>query len=294
MKTTRTHSLIQGTLAAALAGLITFTSVPAKAAHEQIYAVDQNNILFDFYSDAPGTILNQYGIAGLQFGESIVGLDYWGGTLYGLGSLSRLYVLTVNNNVAQAAQVGGVFVPGLNGATFGVDNEPAGFRVVSGLTQSLLVNRGTAVVTPGPNLNYVAGDPFFGVAPRVDAIAYDYATGNWYAGDTLQNTLAIFTPATGGLSTIGAMGMDPSRFNGLDISPFTGIMYMDTPAASSDPQANLYTINKATGFATLVGQIGNPGDDILVRALTVVPEPSSVVLVALGVSGLVCARRRRR
>jgi hypothetical protein len=293
MKTRRPHPLVRGILAICLAGTITLTPAPAKAAHELIYAVDQNNLLFDFYSDAPSTILNQYGIAGLQFGESIVGLDYWGGTLYGLGSLSRLYVLAVNNNIAQATQVGGVFVPGLNGATFGVDNGPGGFQVVSGLNQNLLVNRGTGLVTLQPNLHYVAGDPFFGVAPRVDAIAYDNATGLWYGSDTLQNTLVGFNPVSGGLSSFGFMGIDPSRLNGLDISPFTGIMYMDTPAASSDPQANLYTVDKATGLATLVGQIGYPGDGILVRALTVIPEPSAVVLVALGVCGLLGARRRQ-
>ena len=127
----------------------------------------------------------------------------------------------------------------------------------------------------------------------MDALAYDYASGNWFAGDTLQNTLAGFNPATGGLSTIGLMGIDAARLNGMDISPFTGIMYIDTPAASSDPQANLYTVNKVTGMVTLVGQIGSPGDDILVRGLTVVPEPGSVVLLALGVLGLFMARRRQ-
>ncbi len=90
------------------------------------------------------------------------------------------------------------------------------------------------------------------------------------------------------------MGIDAARINGLDLSPETGIMYMGTPAASSDPQANLYIMNPGTGFALLVGQIGNPGDDILVRGLTVVPipEPGSIVLVALGVVGLFAARRR--
>jgi hypothetical protein len=71
-------------------------------------------------------------------------------------------------------------------------------------------------------------------------------------------------------------------------------MYLNSPAASSDPQANLYVVDKLTGFATLVGQIGNPGDNILVQGLTVVPEPSSVALVALGAFGLFFARRRQQ
>jgi hypothetical protein len=65
------------------------------------------------------------------------------------------------------------------------------------------------------------------------------------------------------------MGIDVSTQNGLDISPATGIMYLASPAASSDPQANLYIVSKTTGLVSLVGQIGQPGDNILVRGLTV-------------------------
>jgi hypothetical protein len=69
-------------------------------------------------------------------------------------------------------------------------------------------------------------------------------------------------------------------------------MYLDTPAASSDPQANFYTVDKLTGFALLMGQIGNPGDNILVQGLTVVPEPSSIALLTLGALGLLFVRRQ--
>jgi hypothetical protein len=66
-----------------------------------------------------------------------------------------------------------------------------------------------------------------------------------------------------------------------------------SPAASSDPQANLYTVNPVTGAVTLVGQIGQPGDNILIRGLAVVvPEPSSLSLLAMG--GLLFGFLRRR
>jgi hypothetical protein len=292
MSTERIHRFIGCAFASTLVGLSTLVCLPANAAHEPIFAVDQNNNLFSFWSDAPGTILTQYAISGIQNAEEIRALDYWNGTIYGLGSFSHLY--TLNPNTGVATMVGAGFSPLLNGATFGADNGPAGLQVVSGLGQNLLVNRATASVTADPSLHYSAGDPFFGVAPRVDALAYDGATGIWYADDTLQNTLATFDPITGVLSTIGFNGIDAARFNGMDISPVTGIMYADTPAASSDPQANLYTVNKVTGMVTLVGLIGSPGDGILVRGLTVVPipEPNSLVLLALGVCGVLIAHRR--
>jgi hypothetical protein len=294
MKTGKTKWFIGGAFAATLVGLITFTSyMPANAAsHELIYAVDQNNNLFNFYSDTPQFLLTQYPITGLQLNEEIRGLDYYNGTLYGLGSIHHLY--TINPNDGSATMVGGTFSPILNGASFGFDNDPTGVRVASNLGQNLLVNRTTGAVTPSPNMSYSAGDPFFGFPPRVDALAYDDAAGIWYAGDTLQNSLATFNPTTGVLSSIGMMGIDASTRNGLDISPFTGIMYMGTPAASSDPQANLYIINKLTGMATLVGQIDVPMANTLVRGLTVVPEPSSFALLGLGAFGLWFARRRHQ
>ncbi len=294
MKAAGTRRFIIATLAVALVGLSPLIPAPANAAHEMIYAVDTANNLFNFWSVAPGAVLNQYAISGIQNAEEIRGLDYHNGVLYGLGSFSFLYTIDPNTGVATQVGVPGVkFSPLLNGATFGVDNDASGFRVVSNLRQNLLINRATGTATAGPTLTYAAGDPYAGQLPRSDALAFDNAAGNWYVADTLKNSLASFNPTSGVLSTIGLMGMDPSQINGLDISPFTGIMYMGTPAASSDPQANFYTVDKATGFATLVGQIDVPGANTLVRGLTVVPEPGSVVLLALGALGLVVAHRRQ-
>lgn len=292
MKTTR---ILKGLFAATLAGIIAFTAVPANAAHELLFAVDQFDNLFSFYSDAPGNLLSQRAITGLQNNESIVGIDSWNGTVYGLGNSSRLYTLDLNTG--SATQVGsGPFATLLNGITFGVDNSANGVQVVSGLGQSLLVNRSTGVATAEPSVSYAAGDIYAGQAPRVDGLAFDPVSGKWLAADTLKNSLATFDPVTGLLNTIGPLGIDAARDNGMDISSDTGIMYMDTPQASSDPQANLYTVNKVTGQVSLVGLIGNPGDDILVRGLTVipvVPEPSTVALLALGAVGLLFARRRQ-
>ena len=47
-------------------------------------------------------------------------------------------------------------------------------------------------------------------------------------------------------------------------------------------------------MASLIGQIGHPGDNYLIRGLTVVPEPSSLALLGLGAFGLLFARRRHQ
>ncbi len=294
MKTTGLRWLVLGSSVALLVGLTTLTPLPANAAHELIYAVDTSDNLISFWSDTPVNIESSYNITGIQFGEEIRGIDFWGGKIYGLGSSSRLY--TIDPTTGAATQVGaGQFSPLLNGQTFGFDNGPLGVQSVSGLGggQNLRIDRVTGAATLLPAVSYAAGDPFFGVAPRVDALAYDGVSGIWYAADTLQNTLATLNPATGFLNTINMLGIDASRFNGMDISPFSGIMYMGTPAASSGPQANLYTVDRFTGMVTVVSTIGQPGDNYLIRGLTVVPEPSAVALLVLGGFGLLFARRRQ-
>jgi hypothetical protein len=242
---------------------------PAWAAHELLHAITTRNNVITFYSDAPGTILSAHAVTGLQGSERIRAIDWWNSTIYALGSSSRLYTLDPTTGVA--TQVGGQFSSLLNGQSFGMDNGPAGVVVVSDLGQNLTIDRATGVATAvGPVLAYAAGDPHAGANPAVTALAYDAGAGTWYAGDSLQNTFATLDPVTGLVHTIGPSGVDFSPHNGLDIAQ-SQITYLASPAASSDPAANLYTVNKITGAVTLVGLIGAPGDNILVRGLTVAP-----------------------
>ncbi len=281
MKSRRIQRFIQGPLAVALVGVSVLICAPANAAHEAIYAVDLDNNLTMFWSDAPQTITSQYAISGIQQAEEIRGMDEWNGTLYALGSFGNLYTLDTFGN---ATQVGPQFSTPLSGAVFGVDNDPSGFRTVGNLGQSLLIDRTLGTVTSVlPN-----------VPQRVDAVAYDGVSGTWYAANTLTDTLQTWIPGSGTVINVGlGLGIDASRNNGFDISALSGIAYMVTPAASSDPQANLYTVDLLTGMVSLVGQVGNPGEDWLFRAMTVVPEPSSFALLMLGAVGLFFARRQR-
>jgi hypothetical protein len=279
--------------------LVIFAAVRANAgpanglSHELMYATEfsTDNIL-SFYSDAPSIILSSHAITGLQSSEDIRGIDEFNGVLYGLGSSSRLYM--INPNTGAATALGGQFSAILNGSVFGVDNGPSGFRVVSNLGQSLLVDRSTGIATLQTSPAYAAADPHFGATPEISALAFNSGSATWFAGDSFANAFSTFNPGTGALNTIGNAGIDFSTANGLDVSDASGLMYLASPATSSGPQANLYTVNQATGAVTLIGLIGLPGDDILIRGLTVasVPEPSSLALLAIG--GLLIGFLRRR
>jgi hypothetical protein len=243
-----------------------------------------DNDLIGFDSSNPGAISFVHPIFGVAGGESIRGIDFWNGTLYGLGSAGNLYNL--NYNTGQATLIGSGLGVVLNGASYGVENDPNGFHIVSELGQNLNANRTTGSATVGPNVN-PAGT-------FLSALAYRPSNNTMYGIDSSANSVGTFNPATGAYSTIGLLGFDVARNNGFDISGASGVAYLASGATSSDVQANLYTVNLATGMATLVGLIGLVGDNTLVRGLTVVPEPGTGALLVGGLTLLALHIRRRK
>ena len=240
------------------------------------------NQIFTFDSSNPGTILTSVGISGMQGSDTLVGIDYLGSTLYAIGSAGNLYSV---NGTTGAATLINHFGP-LNGIYFGMDASSAGIRVVSDADINLLLNPSTgAIISSTPTLTPTT--------LNLDAIASSGST--MYAVDSLANTLGILNTAAGTFATTGAMGYDVNGKNGFDISPATGIAYFSSAVSSSGIDPNLYTINLATGFASLVGQIG-PGEGTLIDGLTVtaVPEPGTIALALAGGAGMIALLRRRK
>ena len=240
------------------------------------------NQIFTFDSSNPGTILTSVGISGLQGSDTLVGIYYLGSTLYAIGSAGNLY--TVNGTTGAATLINH-FGP-LNGIYFGMDASAAGIRVVSDADINLLLNPSTgAIISSTPTLTPTT--------LNLGAIASSGST--MYAVDSLANTLGILNTAAGTFATTGAMGYDVNGKNGFDISPATGIAYFSSAVSSSGIDPNLYTINLATGFASLVGQIGQ-GEGTLIDGLTVtpIPEPGSIALALAGGAGMIALLRRRK
>src|ERR1039457_2420478 len=267
-----------GAVAVALGVAITAgSSAKAETLTALVYLGNQ---LFTFNSSTPGTISTSVGVSGLQSADILVGIDYLGSTLYAVGSAGNLY--TVNGTTGVASLINH-FGP-LNGLYFGMDASAAGIRVVSDADINLLLNASTGAIISGtPTLTPTT--------LNIDAIATSGSTT--YAVDSIANTLGILTGGT--FATTGPMGYDVSGKNGFDISTATGIAYFASAVSSSGLDPNLYTINLATGFASLVGQIG-PGEGTLIAGLTVtpVPEPGTTALALLGGAGMIALLRRRK
>src|SRR2546429_2811004 len=132
----RVRGLLGLACAAVLAASSLFTQ---RASAAIIYAVDTQNNLFSFDSNAPQTITQGHFITGLQTpGEQIIGLDGRPSNsgLYGLSNLNRIYLL----NPGTGAAISGVtMTTGLNGNSFGLDFNPVNnnARVVSDARQNL-------------------------------------------------------------------------------------------------------------------------------------------------------------
>jgi hypothetical protein len=275
---------------AILAGL----SVLATSAYAtKLYATTDKGALVSFDSSTPGTIDSSVMITGLQSGETVLGIDFRpnGGSLYALGSSSRLYKL--NRTTGVATQVGSVFSTMLMGNKFGFDFNPTvdRIRVVSDMGQNLRLNPITgAVAAVDTNLAYAGTDVNAGMTPNIVGSAY---TRNFVGGGTttlynIDSKLDVLTtqvpPNAGTLNTVGSLGIDVTDVAGFDIAGED----LTFAALHTSSGQGLYSIDLMTGNASLMGAIG--GDNV--TSLAAVPEPGT--MIALGAGALALLRRRFR
>jgi Tol biopolymer transport system component len=239
---------------------ITDNDSTAGAAGATLYGITEAGNLVRFSSGTPGTIESSTPVTGLQSGESIVGIDVRPATrqLYALTGAGRLYVV---NPETGAARLASTLNTALSGTSFGVDFNPVPdrLRIVSDADQNLRVNVATGEAVVDGTLAYASGDANAGQNPNAVGAAY---TNNFagatsttlYVIDSNRDILATQNPPNAGtLNTVGPLGVDTSAVVGFDITnPGGAALAVLTVGGAS----RLYTINLATGAATLVGNVG--------------------------------------
>lgn len=279
----------QAAIAASVAGLFA-----GAAQAELAWAAASGNRLQSFDTSNPGTLFTDLQITGLGAGEQVRGIDIRPATgeMYAITTGSTLYKLNPNTAVATPVIGGAPFV--LSGVQFGFDFNPVAdlIRVTSNTGQNLRINPNDGgLVATDTNIAYGPADVNFGLPAAPTGAAYSNnfpspGSTTLYVIDSLQNALTTMNPPNAGtLSTVGFFGTDFTDIDGFDISGVTGNAY----ALLTKPGFNteLYSVNLLTGAVTPLGAVG--AGDLTLRGLALVPEPTSLALLALG--GLFLRRR---
>ena len=253
------------------------------------------NILVEFDTAAPGTIVDSTPIGGLG-AFTLVGIDFRPATgqLYGVGvNGNSVQVFTINANSGAATAVGtAATVNTVAGATsWGVDFNPQNdrIRVINDLASDgaggnannfrLNPDDGTLVAVDA-DLDYSGLPGGAGAGPEV-AVAYS----NSFTGTTTTTLRGIVSggnrlvanlgaaPDFATLQDIGALGVDVSNNAAFDISGATNIAFAILEVGGV---SGLYSIDLTSGAATPVGPLGSGTSDF--GGLAIAPSVPTVSL----------------
>lgn len=237
------------------------------------------------------------------------GLDFRpsNGLLYGYSDLTqRAYIVDTNTGAVTLAA--NLDIP-TNTNFLGLDFNPVAdrLRIVTNSEQNLRVNVGNGVSLVDTPLAYAAADANFGADPSIIDAAYTnsalgsaFSTRLYYLDYDINSLVTSSNPNAGLLSTVGLLGVDFDANAGFDIYTNNGTNSA-FGALRVGGVTGLYSINLATGAASLVGAIGDGSD--LFFGLAVVPgnpvsnvvsEPGSLALMTLAGLAALTIRRRQR
>lgn len=276
-------------LAACSLGAQAITLVGLTSAN-QITRIDTTNI-------AAATVTP---ITGLVAGDRFVGIDLRpkNNKIYGVTLSSKLY--TVDELTGATTFVAALSSPVIDASLgYGIDFNPvadfgagASLRLVSSSGSNFAVNASTGVVgnaasnigTGFTGVSYSNSNPLPLVAPASTALYYINSNT-----DMLMVANSGFNAPT--ITAVGALGVDALKANGFEVLG-NGMAYAALNIdAGSSLVSSLYSINLATGAATLQGNYNGTLSGLTVSA---VPEPQTAALMLAGLLAVGSLLRRQR
>jgi hypothetical protein len=280
---------------------------------QPIVAVTGSGKLIRFTTGAPGTIISNVTVTGIDASQTLRGLAFRRSTgqLYVVGAVggtgpvaASLYLL--NPATGAVTKIADITSPQLAHPSFdlGIDPSTDQMHILGSTGQHLRLNPNTgAVLAVDTPLAFATGDTHFGATPGI--VGADFTPGlapTVYAIDkTIDSLVRVgsvgglpLNSSSGQLTTIGALGTDTEGLTGLDFSP-AGVGYaVLNPATGSS--SNLYVIDPLSGHATSLGQIGVaeqvrdivvavPGDISFVSNAYSVSESNSSAAIGIARTG---------
>lgn len=240
------------------------------------YGITSTNQLIRFNANNSEVPQTSIAVTGLQAGETLTGIDFRPATgeLYGIGSTSRLYVISSVTGIAR--QVGATPVtPALTGTSTGFDFNPTvdRIRVVSNTGENLRLHPETgALVATDGTINGVTGASITSVAYSGNT-AGSVGTTLFDIDITTKKLYKQVPPNNGTLVAVGDLGVTPTGESGFDISPDGSVALAVLRVAG---EAGLYRIDTLSGKATKLGTFGATG-----VALTGIAIPTTPVAYAV-------------
>ncbi|CAN5777497.1 hypothetical protein BH11PLA1_BH11PLA1_05330 [soil metagenome] len=220
------------------------------------------------------------------------------GQVYGyLSSANAYYTVNLATGALTLASANPTGAP-TNTFQLGMDFNPTidRLRVVTDSGQNIVFNPNAGTAAAFTTLAYALGDTNENTSPMIIDNAYTNslfgaATTQQYGIDYGIGALVTIANNAGTLGTVGALGVSTSIYSGFDIFTVGGTNTAYALLSPTGGAQGFYTINLATGAATLVGATSAAAGGQL-YSLAIVPTPgvAAGLLAPLAVLGL---RRRR-
>ncbi|RYG17421.1 MAG: DUF4394 domain-containing protein [Chitinophagaceae bacterium] len=280
MKLKSSTSILAKCLLMALSLTLTITSckkgdpkitLPPVGPDQEFYVLTGNS-LKKYNAKSLSTEMASVNITGVASGETLLSIDFRPATgeLYAVSSASKFYIVNASTGVARAVSTV-PFTPALAGTDVSLDFNPTvdRIRIVTNTGQNLRLHPETgAMVMVDGAINGVTGASISGVS-YTNSFAGSATTTLFDIDLTTKKLYRQDMPNAGTLVEIGALGVELGSKLSIDISSDNKNILV---ASATTTETKLYTVDLATGKATLAG---NFPAGVLVRGLAIATPPAA-------------------